>query len=440
MSHRDINMTVKEGLFRPLRAEKPVSTLHLLKTIAFTHKKTPLKELTRFFLHEENRKARLAVLKYSCEIGEVMYVATCNRIEFIFTTQHSCDQDFLNKFFHHFREDWNKSEIEFAIKHAEVFEGDEALRHIYRVASSLDSLVVGEREIIAQVRKAYDACCADGLTGDVLRLVVKTTVTTAKQIYTETKIASNPISVVSLAERKLREYKLDKISRIVLIGSGETNTNLAKYLVKQGFCNFVVFNRTVENAQKLCKIISSATVTAVAHPLSHILKYQSGLDVLVTCTATDERLITPSVYTSLLNGETDKKVIVDLSVPSNVDPAVLALPYVQLIDINELKSIAESNLVERQKEFSAAEILIEANILAFHQMHRTRSLELKLKNVPEKIREIKDKAVNDVFANEISHLDEASRETLLKVLDYMEKKYISVPMVMAKEIIIESTN
>lgn len=436
----DNPMTDEIRGFRPLPSEKTDSALHLLKTIAFTHKHTPLKDLNRFFLHEENRKQRLEYLKYSCEIEEILYVATCNRMEFIFTTQHSFDRDFLTKFFRHFRDDWSKEEVDFAIHHAEVYEGENALRHIYRVASSLDSLVVGEREIITQVRKSYDTCKQEGLTGDVLRLVIKSTVTTAKQVYTDTKIANNPVSVVSLAERQLRNLNLNKNSRIVLIGSGETNTNLAKYLTKQGFNNFAIFNRTLENAQILCKMISSASIKAKAYTLADLKSYTGGFDILVTCTGSPEKLITEEVYLQLLRGEKDKKVIVDLSVPSNIEQSVLDRNDIELIEIANLKAVAEANLIERQKEFIAAEKVIDDNITAFHQLHRTRALELRMKDVPEKIREIKEKAMNDVFLNEINSLDENSREVLRKVLDYMEKKYISVPMVMAKEIILDSAN
>ena len=436
----DSTMTSKNVSIRPLRTYQKYGDLLQLKTIAFTFKNTPIKELNRFFLHEENRKERLEYLRFTCDLNEIFYVATCNRIEFFFTTPHILDTSFLKNFYKNFRTDWTTEEIDFALNHGEVFEGEEALKHIYRVASSLDSLVIGEREIITQVRKAYDTCKEDGLTGDVLRLVVKSTITTAKQIYTETKIANNPVSVVSLAERKLREFKLDKNSRILLIGSGETNTNFSKYLVKQGFNNFIIFNRTLENARKLSKIIQSATVKASAFAIEELENYKGGFDVLVTCTSSSEKIITPDLYAKLLNGDTDKKVIVDLSVPSNIHSQVLSENSDRLIDINELREIASSNLEERQAEYLAAEELIDSNVLNFRQLYRTRSLELKMKNVPEKIREIKDKAMNDIFVNEINGMDIHSREVLLKVMDYMEKKCISVPMIMAKEIILESGN
>ncbi len=436
----DKTMTVKNENFGLLQSEKSEPALHLLKSIAFTHKNTPVKELHRFFLHEENRKERLAFMKFTTDIHEIMYLATCNRIEFIFTTHLSCDASFLSRFFRNFRQDWNEDEVDFAVKHAEVYEGEEALRHMYRVASSLDSLVVGEREIITQVRKAYDSSHSDGLTGDMLRLAVKSTITTAKRIYTETKIANNPVSVVSLAERKLRELRPDVNSRIILVGAGETNTNITKYLIKHGYHHFAIFNRTIENAQKLARIIGSDLVQASAHSLDELATYSSGFDILITCTGAAEPVITENIYASLAHDDTELKLHVDLAVPSDIHPQVRNNFPAITIDISELKIVAEKNLLERKGEFAAAENLIEESVAEFRQMHRTRTLELKMKEVPEKIREIKEKAVNDVFAHELESLDAKTRALLEKVLDYMEKKCISVPMIMAKEIILETND
>jgi len=438
-SLHDITMTVKNANYGLLQSEKSGSALQLLKIIAFTHKVTPVKELHRFFLHEENKKERLAFLRFSTDITEIMYLATCNRIEFIFTSNLSCDKKFLARFFRNFRQDWSEEEIEFAVRHAEVYEGEDALRHMYRVASSLDSLVIGEREIITQVRKAYDSCYADGLTGDLLRLLVKSTITAAKKVYTETRIANNPVSVVSLAERKLREARPDVNSRIILIGAGETNTNIVKYLVKHGYNRFAIFNRTTENAQKLSHIIRSEKIQVTCHSLDELKNYKSGFDILITCTGAAEPLISKPVYSSLLNGDQSEKLIVDLAIPSDVSAEVFTGFPVAVIDISQLKKVAESNLEERKSEFLAAEELIDESVAEFRHLHRTRTLELKMREVPEKIREIKDKAVNDVFARELEGMDAKSRELLSKVLDYMEKKCISVPMIMAKEIILETS-
>ena len=112
-------------------------------------------------------------------------------------------------------------ELDSLTNNAEVFVGEEAVEHILKVASSLESLVVGEREIITQVRKAYDFCNLLGLTGDFTRLLIKQTVETAKEIYTTTDIAKNPVSIVSLAYRQLRALGIKKEARILFIGSGD---------------------------------------------------------------------------------------------------------------------------------------------------------------------------------------------------------------------------
>jgi len=430
-------MTLENILERPLRAKNQNLTVHQLKIISFTHKTIPLQDLSTFYINENDRAVRLSILKDALLLDELFYLATCNRIEFIFTSNQDGDVDFQRLFFKKFNSRWSKEEIDFAVQHAKVYAGDAALHHLLSVASSLDSLVVGEREIITQVRKSYDECHVAGLTGDFIRLLMQSTIATAKQVFTDTKIATHPVSVVSLAYRKLRDLNVNLDSRILMIGSGETNTNLSKYLVKHGFRNFTIFNRTEANAQKLVDSFRSDKIQATAHALNGLENYSGGFDILITCTAASDALITNDLYTRLLDGDTSRKVIIDLAIPADVEKAVVEKNNVHLIDIGELKSEAAKNLAERHHELKAAEIIIGENMIEFHRLLRMRELEVAMQEVPGKIREIKTRAINDVFAKEMAALDEDSRELIGKMLDYMEKKCISVPMKIAKEIILE---
>ncbi|MFM2136606.1 MAG: glutamyl-tRNA reductase, partial [Bacteroidota bacterium] len=140
---------------------------------------------------------------------------------------------------------------------------------------------------------------------------------------------------------------------------------------------------------------------------------------------------------TLLAGETDRKVVVDLAVPADVDPEVIASNDIVHISIEELKSVAERNLAERQSELVYADDIIDEQLVDFERLYRTRNLEIRFREVPDKFREIRERALNEVFARDLESLDDHSRELLEKVVDYMEKKYISVPMVMAKEILLE---
>jgi len=252
-------------------------------------------------------------------------------------------------------------------------------------------------------------------------------------VYTDTNISKNPISVVSLAYRKLRDLHLRTNARILIVGAGETNLLISKYLQKHKFSNFTIFNRTLEKAQAM-----AADLTGEAFTLDILKSYKKGFDAIITCTSCNEPIITTELYTSLLNGDTDKKTIVDLAVPNDTHPDVLQNFPVNFIDVYSLNEVAKNNLKERYEELVHAEAIIDSNIAEFTTMLKQRRIELAMRQVPEKIKEIRNNAINTVFADEVKGMDEQNREILEKVMNYMEKKYISVPMIMAKDILINS--
>lgn len=402
-----------------------------VKIIAFTHKITDINDIGKLHIEENALQVRLAFLKQAADLDELLYLSTCNRVEFMLSNNESVNTTYLKKFFTAFNPDWNEPEINWAIENAQVFEGDDALRHLFNVASSIDSLVVGEREIITQVRNAYEKCSEFNLTGDLIRLAIKKTVETAKDVYTHTNIARNPVSVVSLAYRKLRELNVKQDARFLIIGSGVTNTTMAKYLKKHKFANFTIFNRTLANAQKLAEELNGT-----AYTLSELKNYTKGFDIIVTCTGASESIITSEIYKSLVGEDRSKKVVIDLAIPNDLDAEILNNYDVNLIAINNLQEVAKENLQAREQELHACGTIIEKNIIEFKQLLKTRKVELAMSEVPKKMKEIRETA-NEVFAKEILSLDSGSKEVLDKILSYMEKKYISVPMKMAKAILIE---
>ena len=401
-----------------------------IHVIAFTHKTIGIDDIGKYHLGDGVREERLNSVKNGCGISELMYLSTCNRVEFVLVRDEQPGEDFLNLFFKHFLATENPSDITEALSICSVYSGEAALEHIFSVAASLDSLVVGEREIITQVRNAFEESAALGLTGDVIRLVIKKTIETAKAVYTETEIARNPVSVVSLAYRKLRALNVPLNARILVIGSGVTNTAMTRYLRKHGYKSFSIFNRTVANAEKL-----AAETGGTAYPLTALENYTGGFDVIVTCTGADDAVITPAIYRQLTQGDRSRKVVIDLAVPNDLDPEILNAWDVNLIAVNNLQEVAQENLREREKELDRCTAIITAATEAFRTELKTRRIELAMSHVPNKVKEIRDTAVNTVFAREIEQLDPASRELLDRVLGYVEKKYISVPMKMAREIL-----
>lgn len=404
-----------------------------LKVIAFTHKQIELKDLGRLVICQENLIDKLQEVKTQFQISEIFYLGTCNRVEFVLVTDQVVDMAYTEHFLNSLNIGVCHHSMGTLLQGVTIYEDQDALNHLLRTSCSLESLIVGEKEILPQVRKAYEQCREASLTGDFLRMVMNCVVKAAKEVYTNTNISKNPISVVSLAYRKLKDFNLCSNARILIIGAGETNQNISKYLQKHKFSNFAIFNRTISKAQQLAKDLNGEAFT-----LDALKDYNKGFDVIITCTSAVDPIITPEIYTSLLNGETGKKTIVDLAVPNDTAPEVLEQFPVNFIEVHSLNEVAKRNLQERYHELVHAEAIIGENITEFLAMLKQRRIELAMRQVPEKIKEIRNNAINTVFFDEVQGMDEQSREILEKVINYMEKKYISVPMIMAKDILINS--
>lgn len=405
--------------------------MEYLKVIAFTHHQIDLKSLGKLVICDESLDSRLKNIQTQLSVSEIFYIGTCNRVEFVFLTKEKTDKEFVTKFLRVLDMGLPEEFLERFIDNVSVYENEEAFNHLLRTSCSLESLVVGEKEILAQIRKAYESCRDAGFTGDYMRMIMERVVKTAKEVYTHTNISKNPVSVVSLAYRKLRELNMCGNSRILIIGAGETNQNIAKYLNKHKYSNFAIFNRTLSKAKTLAEELNGK-----AYDLAGLENYTNGFDVIITCTGATEAVITEKLYHKLLNGDTAKKVIVDLAIPNDVTPAVIHNNPIHYIEIESLKEVARKNIQERYNELVHAEEIISTNITEFFSVLKQRRIELAMQDVPRKIKEIKNTAINGVFADEINQLDDASREVLERVMNYMEKKCISVPMVMAKEILV----
>lgn len=308
------------------------------------------------------------------------------------------------------------------------YQGTAAVNHLFELASSVDSLVVGEREIFRQFRNAYNTCNEAGLTGDNIRLLQQVAVHTAKEVYANTKIGEKPLSIVSLAMQQFRAHQLSLDSRILMIGAGETNTLVAKFLKKFGYANCTVFNRSIDNAEKVRELIGGE-----AYHLSDLDQYDGGFDAMFVCTGATEAIITQEVYKKLVKRDTETKVIVDLSVPRNVAEEVVEQYKVHYIDIEQLRLLAEENLNYRKQEIKIARQIIDTKLHDFYTVFQNRQIEKALSAVPHEVKVMKERALHTVYKKQIDDLDGEARELVLEMMDYMEKKFVSIPMRLAKQ-------
>ncbi len=406
-----------------------LNTLHI---VAFTHRNLSVNEVGELHIEETNQKLRLSELKTAMQLDELMFLSTCNRVEFTFVTKQSVNIEFLNKFFHSLYPDFEQDKVSLFSSAGELFSGLNAVEHQLVVASSIDSMIVGEREIITQVRNAYNASHSMKLTGDLIRILIRHTIETAKKVYTETNIAKKPVSVVSLAYHNLKALNIPLDSRILIVGAGVTNVNMSRFLKKHGFTNFNVFNRTFEKAEKLANDLNGK-----AHRLADLSNFNRGFDIIITCTGSENHILTEEIYSSLLQGETSRKVVIDIAIPQDLSPSIIDKYNVTHISVEVLQKISNENLKLRSAEIQHVEEIVSAALYEFRHINQVRTVELAMREVPQKVKEIKRMAMTEVFKNELSTMDDNSREVLEKIVGYMEKKYMSVPMIMAKEILLK---
>lgn len=410
-------------------SNKGIDALHI---VAFTHRNLSVNEVGVLHIEDSYQQEKLSELKETLGLGELMFLSTCNRVEFIFTTAAHVNADFLLTCFQLLYPDLSEDKQAYFSKAGDIYRGMEAVEHMLAVASSVDSMIVGEREIITQVRNAFESGRKMGITGDLIRILMRHTIETAKKVYTRTNIARKPVSVVSLAYHHLRDMNVPLDSRILMIGAGVTNTNMGRFLKKHGFTNFHVFNRTLSKAEKL-----ATDLKGTSHPLHTLKDFSQGFDIIITCTGSESHILTPEIYERLLQGETARKIVIDIAIPQDLSPAIVNAHNVTHISVEALQKISNENLKERSKEIQHVEQLISEALYEFKDIFHLRSVELAMRDVPNKVKEIRSVAINEVFKNEVRDLDENARETLEKVVGYLEKKYMSMPMLMAKEILLK---
>lgn len=398
--------------------------------LTLTHRDAALEIIGKAIVPADRASTTLYELKSRFGWSELLYLSTCNRVMYLFYSQAPVTEHLGTEVLHIIRPDLTDEEVAPIAASMRLLHGADAVRHLFEVAGSLDSLVVGEREIIRQMRAAYDQSHAWGLTGDHLRLLTRFTIETAKEIYSQTGIGEKALSVVALAFAEMQKAGLAKTARILLIGAGQTNALFSKFLQKYDYHHVTVFNRTFEKAETLANTFQHGR----ALPFDALPHFTEGFDALIVCTGATQAVVTPALYRSLLAGETGRKVVVDLSVPNNVDKQILAGFPLRFIEIENLRSTARENLAHREREKEKAEAIITRRIYAYRSLWHERQVERSLSHIPDEVRAVKDRAVQEVFAKDFARLDPAAQELVMNMLGYMEKKCVAIPMKAVKEI------
>lgn len=403
-----------------------------LKVISISHKDVSLSLIGKLHLEDEKASVILPTLKEALGIKEIIYLSTCNRIELIINHDVFVCEGQIKSILMQINPGLEANDLNKLISASKVREGEDAFQYLVEMTSSLHSMIIGEREIITQVRKAFEKSREWKISGDLLRLVMKKVIEGAKRVFTETHISRKPVSVVSLAWHSFKAKNFAKDEPILLLGAGQIIGNFARFLEKEGFQNITVINRSLNKAKELAKRFGGKALS-----LEALEDYNNKFKVLVSCTGASRTLISVDKFRAMCGEDNCSRLVIDLALPHDVDPSVCTKLNVEYIGMPQLKEMAAENLRIRSKEQDAAKAIITDICSQFEELYHQRRVELAMRSIPKKIREIKDTAIGVVFAEELEELDENSKEVVEKIIQYLEKKYISVPMKMAREVMLD---
>jgi len=243
------------------------------------------------------------------------------------------------------------------------YEANKCAHHLFRVASGLDSMVVGESEILGQAKKAYESARQSGAVGPYLHRLFQRAFRVAKQVRTHTEIARGAVSVGSVAV-DLAQRIFGKLTdcKVLVLGAGETSERTARALVSRGVSDIRVSNRSADRANELAQAVGGCAVV----PFNEWMVQCREIDILITSTASEMPLLTPDKLAPMLRERVDRPLfIIDIAVPRDVDPSANEMDGVYLYDIDSIRSVAEQSLALRRQHVVAAEAMIAEHVRDF---------------------------------------------------------------------------
>ncbi|MFZ2197132.1 MAG: glutamyl-tRNA reductase [Thermodesulfovibrionales bacterium] len=360
------------------------------------------------------------------EIRETIIVSTCNRVEIYLTVKDVAKafeavKDFFVRFF-----EIRKESLDNALY---LYDDMQAVRHIFRVSSSLDSMVVGEPQILGQLKDAFEFALERKTTGVLLNRLMKKSISVAKRIRTETKIAENAVSI-SFAAVELARKIFDDLPEksFMLLGAGEMAELAAKHMINNGVKNIVIANRTYETGCNLAKEFNGRAIK-----FDEYLDELAHMDILICSTGAQKYVLMKDQMQKVMKERKNRPVfLIDISVPRNIDPEINDLDNVYLYDVDDLKGVVDTNILERQKEARKAEEIIEEEIETFKKWLSSLDSVPVVIALREKAEAIKKEEVEKLL-NRLPEIGEKEKKAIEGLASSIINKLIHAPTVALRE-------
>lgn len=357
-----------------------------LAVLGLNHKTADIGVRECFSFAEEQVLAALKYIYADDGIAECVILSTCNRTEMYAVVDELDEGLTLMKNYLQRMAGVNISDTELETLFF-VYSDDECIEHLFKVAASLDSLVVGEGQILSQVKKAYALAREAGTTDTVLNTLFHRAIAVGKKVRTETKIAYNAVSV-SYAAVEMAKKVLGDLSdtKVLLVGAGQMSELTARHLVENGVQTVFVSNRKYERASLMAERFRGKAV-----PFEDFMKCAVEADIVITSTGAPHYIVYTKEVAHLMARRKGKPILfIDIAVPRDVEPEVEAIAGVSLYNVDDLEAVVESNIKEREEEAKAAEKIIAEELEDLINKFRYLSLRptvVRLSDKAERIRQ-----------------------------------------------------
>ena len=390
------------------------------------HLTAPVDVREKLALEEEKVREILSDLSGRSLFGEVMILSTCNRVEVygVAEAPGEARQAAFSRL---------GAQRGLALRDLEPLlytkTEDEAVRHVFRVAASLDSMLVGEPQILGQVKEAFALAQSASTVGPLLHALMAQAFGVAKKVRTETEVGRHAVSV-SFAAVELGRKIFGGLEgkAVLLVGAGEMAELAARHLIEQGALPVYVANRTLQRAQELARLLGGTAV-----PFDELHTVMASVDIVIASTAAPEPIIRAADVQRVLHTRRARPLFfIDIAVPRNVEPAVNDLDNAFCYDVDDLQSVVDSNLRERQREAQRAEALVSREVERFAARLKELEVAPTIVSLRDKLEAIRRAEVDKALAR-LGGADEETRRVMEALSQSIVNKILHAPMVKLRD-------
>jgi glutamyl-tRNA reductase len=390
-----------------------------LALIGVSHKTAPVEIRERLAFPSDKIRAALESLLARTHAAEAMILSTCNRVEIVAQGPDAkLVQDFICEY--------HQIPADAISKHLYSYKNADAIRHLFRVTASLDSMMLGEPQILGQVKEAYRLASAAGTIGSGLSPLLNRAFAVAKRVRSETGISQSAVSISYAAVELARKIFGDLSGKtVMIIGASKMGELAAKHLKRNGVASVLVTNRTFERAVEIAKMFEGAAI-----PFEHFIDHIDRADIVITSTGAPHFIITRPLAEQVIRNRRNNPVFfIDIAVPRDVDPAVNDIDNAFVYDIDDLQQVIDANMKERMKEAGRAEEIIDREVQAFCTRIQSREVAptiVLLRDTLEKVRreeiERHRKLLRDMPADQqeatLAVIDQVTQSLMNKILHH----------------------